>query len=266
MVVIFLDIWILSTHLLERSPPQVMADRKDVGLGDERKLLALGVVAFAGKFERIADGPLAAAAGVDGHLRGDFMRRAFMHEPASAAVQILGVLADHDEVDVVGALVLERRLDAGEKLHRPEIDVLVQAEAHVQQQLALEDAGGNVRMAHCAKQNGVETAELVQAVLRQRFAGFQITIAAPIQVGQLKLDPLQLSDRIENFDAFRGDFRPRSIAPDDGDLSCTTHVISKPFTCLDRADSPQRHDERNVCLSRASCSSCRCGSNWKYIR
>ena len=76
-----------------------------VGLGDQRELLALGVVALAGELEGVADAALAALAGVDGRLRGDFVGRALVHEAPDAAVQVLGVLADDDEVDVLGPLV-----------------------------------------------------------------------------------------------------------------------------------------------------------------
>ena len=85
------------------------------------------LVALAGVVEGPADAALAALAGVDGGLRGDFVGRALLQEPAHAAVHVLGVLADDDEVDVVGPLAGQRRLDAGEQLHRPEVDVLVEA-------------------------------------------------------------------------------------------------------------------------------------------
>ena len=196
-----------------------MADREHVRLGDERELLALGVVALAGELERVADAALAAAAGVDGHLRGHFVRRALVHEAAGAAVQVLGVLADDDEVDVGRAFVLERRLDAGEQFHRPQVDVLVEAEAEVEQQLALQDAGGDVGMADRAEQDRVELAQLVEAVGRQRFARFEIAVAAPVEVREVELEVFQLGDGLQNFHAFGGDFRPGAVAADDGDLS-----------------------------------------------
>ena len=77
----------------------------DVRLGDERELLAFGVVAFFAELEGVADAALAAAAGVEGGLRGDFVRGAFVQEALDAAVEVFGVFADDDEVDVFGAFV-----------------------------------------------------------------------------------------------------------------------------------------------------------------
>ena len=42
---------------------------------------------------------------------------------------------------------------------------MVEAEAEVEQQLALEDAGGDVGVADGAEEDGVELAELVEAVV-----------------------------------------------------------------------------------------------------
>ena len=89
---------------LERAPPEVVAE-DHVRLGDERELLALGVVALLAELEGVADAAFAAAAGVEGRLRGDFVRRAFVHEALDAAVEVFGVLADDDEVDVCRAFV-----------------------------------------------------------------------------------------------------------------------------------------------------------------
>ena len=182
-------------------------------------LLALGVVTFAGELEGVADAALAAAAGVDGRLGGDFVRRAFVHEAAGPAVEVFGVFADDDEVDVIGTLVLEGRLDAGEKLHGAEVDVLVEAEAEVEQQLALEDAGGDLGVADGAEEDGVELAELVEAVVWEGGAGFEEAVAAPIEMGELDLDVFQFGDGLENFDTLGRDFGTGAVAADDGDFA-----------------------------------------------
>ena len=144
--------------------------------------LPLGLLRLRRQLERIADAALAALAGVDGRLGGDFVRRALVHEAAGAAVQVFGVLADDDEVDVLGPLSLQRRLDAGKQLDGPQVDVLVEAEAQVEQQLAFEDAGRDVGMADGAEQDGVELAKLVEAVGRQGLAGLEVAVAAPVEV------------------------------------------------------------------------------------
>ena len=202
VVVVGFDVGIVGRYFLEGSPPEVVARGEHVGLGDQREPFALGVVAFAGVFERIANTAFATAAGVDGRLRGDLVRRALVHEAAGAAVEVLGVFAHHDEVDVVGPFSCQRGLDAGEQFDWSEVDVLIQAEPQIEQQLAFEDAGSDVGMADGAQQNCVELAELVEPVFGQGFARFEKSIAAPVEVGQFVGKLLELGNRFENLHAF----------------------------------------------------------------
>ena len=122
-----------------------------------------------------------------------------------------------------GPLSLSGVSTPGNSFTGPQVDVLVEAEAEVEQQLALEDAGGDVGMADGAEQDRVELAELVEAVGGQRFARFEIAVAAPVEVGQLELDVFELGDGLEDFHAFGGDFGAGAVAADDGDLSCARH-------------------------------------------
>ena len=222
VVVVGFDVGVLGRDFFERAPPEVVAE-DDVRLGDERELLALWVVALAGELERIANAALAAAAGVEGRLRGDFVGRAFVHEALDAAVEVFGVLADDDEVDVGGAFVAQRRFDAGEQLHGAKVDVLVEAEAEVEQQLAFEDAGGDVGVADGAEEDRVELAELVEVVGREGFARFEIAVAAPVEIGEFELDVLELGDGFQNFDAFGSDFWAGAVSADDGDFAGCRH-------------------------------------------
>ena len=119
-----------------------------------------------------------------------------------------------------GLLSRERRLDAGEQLHRAEVDVLVEAEAEVEEQLAFEDAGLHVGMADGAEEDAVELAELVEAVGGQGFAGFEIAVAAPVEVGELEVavEAFELGDGLEDLDAFGGDLGAGAVAADDCDV------------------------------------------------
>ena len=156
-------------------------------------------------------------------MRGDFVRRAFVHEALHAAVEVFGVFADDDEVDVLRVLALDGALDAGEQLHGAEVDVLVEAEAEVEQQLAFEDAGLHVGVADGAEEDAVELAELVEAVGGEGFAGLEVAVAAPVEVGELELEAVLLGDCLEDFDAFGRYFRAGAVAADDCDLLCFTH-------------------------------------------
>ena len=115
-----------------------------------------------------------------------------------------------------GPLSGQRRLDAGEQLHRAQVDVLVEAEPQFQQQALFEDAGGDVGMADRAEQDGGEGAQLVERLGRQDFAGPQIALAAEIEVLQFELDAFQGGDRLEDLHAFGRHFRPGAVAADHG--------------------------------------------------
>ena len=66
------------------------------------------------------------AAGEDAGLLGKLVWRARVQPSADAAVLALRVLAHADHVDVRGAAVGQRRGDAGQQPHRPQVDVLPQ--------------------------------------------------------------------------------------------------------------------------------------------
>ena len=111
-----------------------------------------------GQLEGVADAALDAHAGVDRALGGDLVRRALAQEAALAGVGALGVLADHDEVDV-------RRPE-----ERAQVDVQVEVEAHLQQQAPLDHPGRHVGRADGAEEDGVEAAQLVERRVGQHLA------------------------------------------------------------------------------------------------
>ena len=90
-----------------------------------------------------------------------------------------------------GPLAGQRRLDAGEQLHRPQVDVLVEAEPQLQQQALFEDAGRHVGMADRAEQDRGEGAQFVEHGRGQNFAGPQVAVAAEIEILGLELDAFQ---------------------------------------------------------------------------
>ena len=123
----------------------------------------------------------------------------FFMKSAHADVHVLGVFADHDEVDVLRALAGQRGFDAGEQFHRPQVDVLVEAEPQFQEQALFEDAGGDVGMAHRAQQNGGKGAQFVERLGRHDLAGPQIALAAEIEVLQFDLIPSKAATALRTF-------------------------------------------------------------------
>ena len=69
-----------------------------VGFGDGGDALLL--IAFDGEFEGEAHDALDAAAGEDGGLNGDLVGLLMIEEAADLGVFALGVLANHDKIDI----------------------------------------------------------------------------------------------------------------------------------------------------------------------
>ena len=78
-----------------------------------------------------------------------------------------------------GPLSGQRRLDAGEELHRPQVDVLVELEPQLQQQALFEDARRHVGMADRARAGWRRNLRSSSTTpVRQDFAGPQVALAA----------------------------------------------------------------------------------------
>ena len=113
-----------------------------------------------GPGERVADDPLDAVPGVQALLGGDLGRGVPVQDAAGAGVEALGALADHDQVDLAGLDVGQRARRAGPEPGRAQVDVLVEGEAELEQQAALEHAGRHARVADRAEQDGVVAGQL----------------------------------------------------------------------------------------------------------
>ncbi len=149
-----------------------------------------------------------------------------MGNPAHAAVDVLGVFTDDDEVDMLGALALEGALDAGVELHGAQVDVLVELEAKAQQDALLEDAGGHARVADGAKENGIVLLQLFGRGGREHFAGRQVAIAAVIIVVEIQLEIECLGSGLEDLDCFASHFGTSAVATDYGEVVGARHVAS----------------------------------------
>ena len=216
MVVVGLDVGVFAGNILKGAPPQVVAIGQDVGLGDQRQHF-FRVVPPARELEGPANAALASFAGIEGRLAGHFVGRALFQEAADAAVQIFGVLADDDKIDVVGPLAGQRSLDTGEQLHRAEIDVLIELKSQLQQQAFFQDAGLNVGVADGAQKDGVEGSQFVDGPGRKGLAGAQIAVAAEVEIDRFVRETVKLGDGGQHFEPLGNDFRTGAVAADDGD-------------------------------------------------
>ena len=217
MGIVALDVReIAVADLVERALPEVESVRKHIGLAAERE--CLGLLPLAAILEGVPQAALHTRARVNRGLDRHFLRRALAEEPAGARVKPFGILADHDEVNVLRLPVLQRAIHAGIKLDGPKVDVLIQFEAQPQQQALLEDSGLDVRMADRAQEDGVQAAEFLQGRIGQNLAGPQIAFSAEIVLHRFVLDIVLLAGRRHDLQRFAGHFRPGTVSWDDSDL------------------------------------------------
>ena len=176
------DARIQRRHFLEHALPErvpLLHGVALVGHADFREAVRLRV------FERVADDAVHTFIGVHFFLDRDLIVGAGLEAAADADIHAFGVLAEHDEVDVVPAAVLERAQAIVEQPHRTVVDVEIELEAGAEQDVARMPVVGDPRVAKRANEDGVELAQQLIAIGRQRFTGLQIVVGAPWQMFEL---------------------------------------------------------------------------------
>ncbi len=185
----------------------------------ERELLA----APLGEVERVAHDPLDAERGVDGGLVGDLVRRAAADRAAVADVRALGALAHHDEVDVAGRG--ERAGHAGVELRRAQVDVVVELEAQLQQQPALDVRVLQPRVAgHSAdgaEQDRVVRLDRVEVGVGERVAGLEEARGAQREAGLVEADAAACGRGIQHLLRLGDHLGTDAVTGDDGQLHDT---------------------------------------------
>ena len=142
----------------------------------------------------------------------------YFRKPPAPGVEALGVLPHHHEVDVLGALVLQGRLHPGIEDHGPQVDVLVQLEAGVEQDALLQDARGHVRVADGPQVDGLELPQFGDHRLRQGLAGALVALAAQVVIGVVEFEPRGTRHGIQHLDALGHHFRAGAVPGDDCDV------------------------------------------------
>src|SRR5699024_2533933 len=148
------DLGVFGRDGIHRAAPQVTGVDQHVVLVHEGELLAR---AGLGAGEGVAYHPLDAEGGVQADLGGHFVRGAHAHGAAVTHVRPLGAFADHDEVDLAG--VGQGGGDSRQEAGGAQVDIVFQGEAQLQQQSALQHAGGDAGIADGAQQDGVVLAD-----------------------------------------------------------------------------------------------------------
>jgi hypothetical protein len=194
------DVRVLGRDLVEGPLPQVTGEGEHVRLVHQREVLALAAL---GQVEGEAHRPLHAHAGVHRSLCGDLVRRAPAQGAALPGIRALGVLPDHDHVDVV----LRVR-------ERPQVDVEVEVEAHLEQQAALDHTRRDPRGADGTQEERVEASPLLHHLLREDRAVAQVAGPPEVVVDGVELH----ARRAHHLERLGGDLGTDPVASDDPDL------------------------------------------------
>ena len=145
---------------------------------------------------------------------------------ADPDVEVLGVLADHDEVDLGRALVRERGRHAGQELDRPEVHVLVEVEPEREQDPLLEDARLHPVVADRAEVDGRELREFGEVVLGQELAGLEVAVRADRELGEVQVEAVPLAGGLEDAAALLHDLGADPVPADHRDF--VLHVSTSP--------------------------------------
>ena len=88
-----------------------------------------------------------------------------------------------------GPLSFSGRVHARIELHRPEVDVLVECEADVEQDALLQDARADLRVADGAQEDRLELPQFGDDRLGQGLAGLEVALAAEVVSGVVEFEP-----------------------------------------------------------------------------
>ena len=161
-VVVFpLHVRVLGADLGEHAVPELVHVGEHVGLAHQGELVlrahAARLLAVRARvFKGVAEAALHLLIGVYHVLDRDFVIRAGARQAAHAGIHAAAVLADAAVIDLLRALVLDGAFHAGIEAHGPEVDVLVQLEAELQENALFQYPRLHVRVADGAEVDGVE--------------------------------------------------------------------------------------------------------------
>ena len=146
-----------------------------------------------------------------------FLDRHFVLGPcakaaARADIQAFGVLAEHDEVDVAPAAVLQRTETIVEQTDRAIVHVQIELEPRPQEDVARVAIVGHARIAERADEDRVEGAQRVVAAGWNGDAGLEVIVGAPRQ----RLE-LEAAEGRENGNDFGHDVPADPVPGNDGD-------------------------------------------------
>ena len=219
------DIGILGGDGVDRALPERTREDEHVRLVHEREALPR---ASGCRVERVAHHALDPVGGVHGDLVRDLGGRADADRAAVADVGALGALTDDDEVDL--ARVGERARDARMQHRRAEVHVVVELEAELEQEPALDVRARETRVArHSAdgsEQDRVVLLDRLEVVVGQHVARLEVACGAERE-RRLREGDLRSGDRrVEGFQRLGDDLWTDAVARNHREPDRTYHEFS----------------------------------------
>src|ERR1700674_92567 len=213
------DLRILRGDLLEHALPQASGMSHGVRFvahqhSPPRRAIQLLIARAI--LKRVADDAFDALARVDVFLDCNFIRRSLLEHSSKVAVNALGVLANHNEIDVFWFDAFERTKRRIHQPYRPDIGKQVHLAAHAQQDFLRMNVRGHARIAESADQYGVEIPiQHSEAIRRDRSFVGEVVIGSPVEAGyrQIRTGSLDHSYRLRN------DLFPDAITGNHGNSS-----------------------------------------------
>ena len=178
-----------------------------------------------GRLKGVAHDALDAVGGVDADLGRNLVRGAHSHGATVAAVEALGAFANDDEVDIAG--VGQGAGHALVVLGGSQVHVVVEGEAQLEEQPALEDAGGHGGIANRTQEDDVVALDGLEVLIGEGVAGRVPALGTQVEVCGGVVDALVRQDTVQDLEAFRDDFLTDAVTGDYCDVQCHVSIFPR---------------------------------------
>ena len=105
---------------------------------------------------------------------------------------------------------------------------MVEGEAQLEEQAALEDAGGNGGITDRTQEDDVVALNGLEVLVGEGVAGRVPALRTQIEVGRRVVDALVRQDAVQDLQALGDDFLADAVAGDYCDVQCHTSIFPRP--------------------------------------
>ena len=151
---------------------------------------------------------------------------ALLEDPSDSGIGVLGVLSNHHEVDVIGALALEGAELLRKKADRSEIDEQIEIESQSGDDGSFHQPHLDSWIPDGAEIDRIHTTHLIEDLIGQQFSRFQVVLTAVRIGGSLDLKVAHFCDGIEHLEGHLSHLGPDSVTGKHCDLVIIRHDSS----------------------------------------